>query len=102
MKNSSRLVAEIERKRSRSRSGWLAFADSSNTLSMYSISNISRLINHAGEDERGCNLSFAAVTPVDDACCSFFATAGAKQISFSSMNYRSNHSAPQAELKRLA
>jgi hypothetical protein len=62
----------------------------------------SRLINRSGEDERGGNLSFAAITPVDDERCSFFATAGAKQISFSSMNYRSNHSAPQAELKRLA
>jgi hypothetical protein len=44
------------------------------------------LINRSGEDESGGNLSFAAITPVDDECCSFFATAGAKQISFSSMN----------------
>src|ERR1700690_4563332 len=86
MKNSSRLVAEIERNRSRSRSGWLAFADSSNTLRLNSSHDSSRLINRSGEDERGGNLSFAAITPVDDQCSSFFATAGAKQISFSSKN----------------
>ena len=79
MKNSSRLVAEIERNRSRSSNGWLAFADSSNTLRLNSSHDNSRLMNRSGEDNKGGGSSFAAATAVDDECCFFVATAGAKR-----------------------
>src|SRR5580692_10110989 len=79
MKNSSRLVAEIDRNRSRSSSGWLALVDSSNTLRLNSSHDNSRLMNRSGEDNRaGCS-SFVAITAADDPCCFFVATAGAKQ-----------------------
>src|SRR5580658_9381708 len=96
MKNSSRLVAEIERNRSRSSSGCLALADSSNTLRLNSSHDNSRLMNRSGEDNRGGNLSFAAT--VDDECCSFVATAGAKSISFSidKISIQSKHAASGA------
>src|ERR1700733_9863675 len=87
MKNSSRLVAEIERNRSRSSSGWLAFADSSNTLRLNSSHDNSRLMNRSGEDNKGGGSSFAAATAVDDECCFFVATAGAKRsLRFPSRN----------------
>src|ERR1700733_11455389 len=78
MKNSSRLVAEIERNRSRSRSGWLALVDSSNTLRLNSSQDNSRLMNRSGDDNRGGGSSFPAMIAADDECCFFVATAGAK------------------------
>ena len=49
MKNSSRLLAEIDRKRSRSSSGWLGLAASSSTRSLKASQEVSRLKNRLGE-----------------------------------------------------
>ena len=49
MKNSSRLLAEIDRKRSRSRSGWFGLAASSSTRSLNASQEISRLKKREGE-----------------------------------------------------
>ncbi len=49
MKNSSRLLAEIDRKRSRSSSGWFGFADSSRTRRLNSSHDNSRLMKRSGE-----------------------------------------------------
>ncbi len=52
MKNSSRLSAEIERKRSRSSRGWLRLLDSSSTRRLNSSHDNSRLMKRSGEDSR--------------------------------------------------
>ena len=49
MKNSSRLLAEIDRKRSRSSSGWPRLSASSSTRRLNSSHDSSRLMNRSGE-----------------------------------------------------
>jgi hypothetical protein len=41
----------------------------------------SRLMNRSGDDNNAGNSSFAAIIAVDEKCCSFVATARAKQAS---------------------
>ena len=57
MKNSSRLFAEIERKRSRSSSGWIGLLDSSSTRRLNSSHESSRLMNRSGD----------AIKPIEEA-----------------------------------
>ena len=54
MKNSSRLLAEIDRKRSRSSSGWRGFSASSSTRSLKASQDSSRLKKRSGELASGC------------------------------------------------
>ncbi|MNI29641.1 hypothetical protein D3C73_834620 [compost metagenome] len=49
MKNSSRLLAEMDRKRTRSSSGWLSFAASSSTRPLKASHDSSRLMKRSGE-----------------------------------------------------
>ena len=61
MKNSSRLLAEIDRNRSRSSSGWLGLAASSKTRRLNSSHDNSRLMNRSGDDSNGGGSSFVAI-----------------------------------------
>ncbi len=61
MKNSSRLFAEIDRKRSRSSSGWLGFSASSSTRRLKPSQDSSRLTKRSELDSQLSNSS--SLTP---------------------------------------
>ncbi len=65
MKNSSRLLAEIETKRTRSSSGWLALAASSSTRRLNSSQDNSRLMNLLGEARRASPSGARRMPPGD-------------------------------------
>ena len=73
MKNSSRLFAEMDRKRSRSRTGWFSFSASSSTRRLKCSQESSRLMNRSGLAERSCSGTTGATgTPLGASLDRFF------------------------------